>query len=267
MDQAKGSAMKGVVLCGGLGTRLRPLTNVINKHLLPVHNKPMCFYPLQTMADAGIKDVMVVVGGQSTEAIMKLLRDGKSFGFRRLYYAYQEGEGGIAAALALTEQFVDGDDVCVILGDNILENSIALALAKFMREGKSGCGLFTTVVKDPENYGCLLAVDGKLRIVEKPSKDQITVNGSETEIVTGVYLYDLSVFQKIRECQPSARGELEITDVNNKYLDEQLVTKYRINGYWGDAGSSIEGLIEVGRVVEAKYKDFMMGNKKEAAAG
>lgn len=238
--------MKGVILAGGLGTRLKPLTNVLNKHILPVHDKPMIYYPLETMAEAGIKDVMVVVGGQSTEEIMKLLKDGREFGFRRLYYAYQEGEGGIAAALALTEQFVGEDSVCVILGDNILEDGIKDDVKDFsLWPSRAKAGLFVTDVLDPWNYGCLIRdPGGRFRIQEKPPYD--VRSGYEVgKAVIGIYFYDSTVFEKIKQCKPSLRGELEISDVNNMYLQKDEAVVYQLNGYWGDAGSSIDGWMTV----------------------
>src|SRR6266700_1206415 len=253
MTCEKGTFMKGVVLAGGLGTRLRPLTSCMNKHLLPVHDRPMIFYPLQTLAEAGILDVMVVVGGQSTEEILKLLKDGREFGLKRLYYVYQEGEGGIAAALDLTEEFVDGEQMCVILGDNILADSIYPAVEDFQRSGK-GAGLLITTVEDPQNYGCVVSSQGKPRIVEKPNSASID---KATQIVTGVYLYDSTVFDKIRRCKPSGRGELEITDVNNMYLEEGNWICYCIQGFWGDAGSSIEGCMKVSSKVAEAQKQQM----------
>jgi glucose-1-phosphate thymidylyltransferase len=238
--------MRGVVLAGGLGTRLRPLTSVTNKHLLPVYGKPMIFYPLGTLADAGIKEVMVVVGGQSTGEIVRLLKDGSEFKFKRLYYAYQEGEGGIAAALSLCEEFVDGHNCCVILGDNVLEDSIKFEARDMdLREFGTRATIFTAKVEDPENYGC---VDWKYlgtRIIEKanpaPSRDA----------VIGVYMYDPTVFNKIRTLKPSKRGELEITDVNNAYFSEcyDHVKIVKTSGYWGDAGSSVEALVNVSQAV------------------
>jgi len=207
----------------------------------------MIFFPLHTLAEAGIKDVLVVVGGQSTEEIMKLLKDGREFGFNRLYYVYQEGEGGIAAALSLAEEFVDGSQMCVILGDNILRESIYPAVQDFERQSREGAGLFLTRVRDPQNYGCVLYDGATARIVEKP--DRILVNSS-TPIVIGVYLYDSTVFEKIRQCKVSPRGELEISDVNNFYLQEKKFELYSVSGFWGDAGSSIAGWLEVSKQVE-----------------
>ena len=156
--------MKGIVLCGGLGTRLRPLTTVVNKHLLPVYDKPMCFYPLEMLASAGFEEVMIVVGGQSTEEIMKLCKDGREFGFKRLYYVYQEGEGGIGAALALTEQFVNGDDCCVVLGDNLmLGDSLGRYKEKFeSRSERYGAMVLAAKVPDPQNYGVPTISDGRI---------------------------------------------------------------------------------------------------------
>jgi glucose-1-phosphate thymidylyltransferase len=245
--------MKGVVLCGGLGTRLRPLTSVVNKHLLPVYDKPMCFYPLEMLAEAGIEDVMIVVGGQSTEAIMKLCKDGRQWGFRSLYYVYQQDEGGIAHALSLTENFVKGDSCCVVLGDNImLRDSLKPYITDFVGGEEQGAMVLATEVPDPQNYGVPTIEGDKLKrilfITEKPAVPSCNLG------IVGVYLYDATVFDRIRTCSPSKRGELEITDVNNSYASDRELGWRKVKGTWIDAGSSIEAWVAAGKLVEEYQK-------------
>jgi glucose-1-phosphate thymidylyltransferase len=239
--------MKGIVLAGGLGTRLRPLTSVVNKHLLPIHDRPMIFYPLQMLAEAGLEEVMIVVGGQSTEEIMKLCKDGREFGFKRLYYAYQEGEGGIAAALALTEQFVHGEDCCVVLGDNLmLGDPLRRYVEAFIERNSAGCGAMVLAAKvpDPQNYGVPTISDNRiLFITEKPEVPMSTFG------IIGVYFYDWSVFEKIRQCRPSERRELEITDVNNLYAEAGTLRWMETKGKWIDAGSSIQAWLQACKLV------------------
>lgn len=253
--------MKGIVLAGGLGTRLRPLTSVVNKHLLPVHDKPMIFYPLQMLADAGFREVMIVVGGQSTEAIMKLCKDGRDFGFERLYYVYQEGEGGIAAALSLTEQFVHGDDCCVVLGDNLmLGDNLKRYKDAFDQRNweKTGAMVLAADVPDPQNYGVPTITDGRiLYITEKPEKPMSSFG------IIGVYFYDKSVFYRIRQCAPSKRGELEITDVNNSYAEAGMLMWKEVKGAWLDAGSSISAWITAGKTVELYQKKMSERQNEE----
>lgn len=252
--------MKGIVLAGGLGTRLRPLTAVMNKHLLPVHDRPMLFWPLQLLAKAGIQDVMVVVGGQSTEEIMKLCKDGRQWGFRTLYYAFQEGEGGIAEALALTETFVAKDDCCVVLGDNIvLGDSLEEYIKFFQRTSErgsygEGALVLAAEVPDPENYGVPTIEAGGKKIIFITEKPKLP---SSRYGIIGVYFYDATVFDKIRQCSKSERGELEITDVNNLYAQEGRLWWKKVKGTWLDAGSSIEAWLRVGKAVE----EYL--NKKE----
>jgi glucose-1-phosphate thymidylyltransferase len=223
--------MKGVVLAGGLGTRLLPLTRVTNKHLLPVYDQPMIYYPIQTLVEAGINDIMIVTGGNSAGDFLKLLRNGAQFGLRHLHYAYQEGEGGIAAALALAEHFADGGPICVILGDNILEKSIAAAVKRFRHQG-SGAKILLAEVPDPQRFGVpVFDGDRIVRIEEKPKEPK------SPYAVIGVYMYDNRVFDIIRTLKPSARGELEITDVNNSYIESGDLTWEVIDGWWTDAGT------------------------------
>lgn len=223
--------MKGIVLAGGLGTRLHPLTRVVNKHLLPVYNQPMIFYPLQTLVNAGIREILVVTGGQGAGDFLRLLSNGKDFGLKHLNYTYQEGEGGIADALRLAEHFVDGEQMCVILGDNIIENNICDAVERFRRKG-SGAHILLKEVPDPERFGCPEIVDGRIvGIEEKPRQPK------SKYAVTGLYLYDATLFEKIHTLKPSARGELEITDVNNLYLEEGKLEHSILEGWWTDAGT------------------------------
>jgi len=234
--------MKGVVLAGGLGTRLLPLTKVTNKHLLPVYNRPMIYYPLQTLANAGIQEIMLVTGGNSAGDFLRLLGNGKEFGLKRLNYTYQEGEGGIAEALGLAEHFADGEPVCVMLGDNIIEGNI-LAAAHSFRQQLKGAKILLKEVKDPQRFG-VPVLEGKrvIKIEEKP------VNPQSSYAVTGVYFYDASVFDIIKTLKPSGRGELEITDVNNAYIAAGSLTWDVLEGWWTDAGT-IESLYLANQLV------------------
>ena len=223
--------MKGVVLAGGLGTRLHPLTRVINKHLLPVYNQPMIFYPIRTLVNIGITDIVIVTGGHSAGDFLRLLANGKDFGLKGLNYGYQEGEGGIADALRIAEHFAQGDQVCVMLGDNIIENNVCHAAEQFRRQ-KRGAHVVLKEVDDPQRFGCPEITGGRiLKIEEKP------VRPKSPYAVTGVYFYDNTVFDKIRQLRPSARGELEITDINNMYLQEGALTHSVLEGWWTDAGT------------------------------
>ena len=223
--------MKGVVLAGGLGVRLRPLTAVTNKHLLPVYNQPMIYYPIQTLVNAGITDIMIVTGGNSAGDFLKLLGNGKAFGLKHLNYTYQEGEGGIAEALALVEHFAAGDPVCVVLGDNIIEGNIAAAVRAF-REHGVGAKILLKQVPDPQRFGVPeLDGDRVTRIEEKPKAPK-----SEYAVI-GIYMYDASVYDIIRTLKPSGRGELEITDVNNAYIAQSSMAWQELEGWWTDAGT------------------------------
>ena len=227
--------MKGVVLAGGLGTRLLPLTKVTNKHLLPVYNKPMIFYPIQTLVNAGVTEIMLVTGGNNAGDFLKLLGNGKAFGLKHLDYTYQEGEGGIADALRLAEHFADRKPVCVMLGDNIIEGNI-LGAAKAFRQQQQGAKILLKDVKDPQRFG-VPVLEGKrvVRVEEKPANPQ------SSYAVTGVYFYDATVFDIIKTLKPSGRGELEITDVNNAYIAAGTLTWDVLDGWWTDAGT-IESL-------------------------
>ena len=223
--------MKGIVLAGGLGSRLSPLTRITNKHLLPVFDQPMIYYPIRCLVEAGINDILVVTGGNSAGDFLKLLRNGAEFGLSRIHYAYQEGEGGIAAALALAEDFADKAPVCVVLGDNILENSIASFVKKFRHQG-SGAKILLSEVTDPQRFGVPVIEDDRiLRIEEKPTEPK------SAYAVIGVYMYDNRVFEIIKTLKPSGRGELEITDVNNQYIEWGDLSWDVIDGWWTDAGT------------------------------
>ena len=223
--------MKGIVLAGGLGTRLAPLTRVTNKHLLPVFDQPMVHYPIRTLIEAGITDILIVTGGNSAGDFLKLLRNGAEFGLNRLNYAYQEGEGGIAAALGLAEHFADGGPVCVVLGDNILEKNIGAFIRKFRHQG-SGAKILLSQVPDPQRFGVpVFENDRVARIEEKPADPK------SQYAVIGVYMYDNRVFEIIKTLKPSGRGELEITDVNNSYIESGDLSWDVIEGWWTDAGT------------------------------
>jgi glucose-1-phosphate thymidylyltransferase len=234
---------RGVVLAGGLGTRLYPLTKVTNKHLLPVYDRPMVYYPIQTVVDAGVKDIMLVTGGNNAGDFLRLIGNGKEFDLDRISYAYQEGEGGIAAALALAEDFAENGPIVVILGDNILEKGIRDAVSEF-RKQKDGARILLKKVSDPERFGVpLIEGDRIVRIEEKPEKP-----ASEYAVV-GVYMYDNRVFDIIKTLKPSARDELEITDVNNAYIEQDKMTYSIVDGWWADAGTSFDGLLKANRLV------------------
>jgi glucose-1-phosphate thymidylyltransferase len=223
--------MKGIVLAGGTGSRLFPLTKITNKHLLPIYDKPMIYYPIQTLVDAGIESIMVVTGGKNSGDFLRLLANGKSFGLKHIDYTYQEGEGGIADALALAEHFADGQKICVVLGDNIIEQSIRGAAEAFRKQDK-GARILLKEVPDAERFGVAeLNGDRIVGIEEKPKHPKSNL------AVTGIYMYDETVFEKVRKLEPSGRGELEITDVNNAYIREGSMTFSFLEGWWTDAGT------------------------------
>ncbi len=224
--------MKGIVLAGGLGTRLQPLTLVTNKHLLPVYDRPMIYYPIQCLLNAGMEDIIIVTGGEHAGDFLKLLKNGKHLGIRHLEYAYQEGEGGIAEALKLAEEFADGGKICVILGDNIIEGSIRKASGAFFTQS-SGAMVILKEVDDPQRFGVArLQSDGQIaEILEKPQEPPSNL------AVTGIYFYDFDVFSICRTLEPSDRGELEITDVNNAYLKRGDLSSDVLDGWWTDAGT------------------------------
>ncbi|MBC8032346.1 MAG: NTP transferase domain-containing protein [Pyrinomonadaceae bacterium] len=234
--------MKGVVLAGGLGSRLRPLTSVTNKHLLPVYDRPMIYYPIQTLVNADITDIMIVTGGNSAGDFLKLLGNGKAFGLKHLNYTYQEGEGGIAEALSLVEHFAAGEPVCVVLGDNIIEGNITGAVRAYRSLG-GGAKIILKKVPDPHRFG-VPELDGPrvVRIEEKPGSPK-----SEFAVI-GIYMYDNNVYDIIRTLEPSGRGELEITDVNNAYIDRDEMSWEELNGWWTDAGT-FESLLHASNLV------------------
>jgi glucose-1-phosphate thymidylyltransferase len=223
--------MKGVILAGGLGTRLHPLTRITNKHLLPVYDRPMIFYPIQTLVNAGITDIMIVTGGNNAGDFLRLLGNGKDFGLKHINYTYQEGEAGIADALRLAEYFAEDQKVCVILGDNIIENNIVAACEIFKKQER-GAHLLLKEVPDPERFGVPVMDAARImRIEEKPPKPK------SRYAVTGIYMYDPTVFDRIRKLKPSGRGEFEITDLNNQYIVEGTLTYSILEGWWTDAGT------------------------------
>jgi glucose-1-phosphate thymidylyltransferase len=234
--------MKGIVLAGGTGSRLFPLTKITNKHLLPIYDKPMIFYPIQTLVDAGITDIMIVTGGKNSGDFLRLLANGKGFGLKHIAYTYQEGEGGIADALSLCEHFADGQPICVVLGDNIIEKSIRGAAEAFFQQA-SGARILLKEVTDAERFGVAeLSGDRIVGIEEKPAKPK------SNYAVTGIYMYDASVFEKIKTCKPSNRNELEITDVNNAYIHEGTMQFSFLDGWWTDAGT-FESLLRAANLV------------------
>lgn len=234
--------MKGVVLAGGLGSRLSPLTNITNKHLLPVYDKPMIYYPIQTLVDAGIKDVIIVTGGNSSGDFLRLLKNGKQFGLRRLNYAYQEGEGGIADALGYAEEFCEDEPMCVVLGDNIIEKNI-VSFTDAFRENPVGSRILLKEVPDPERFGVpVFENDRVVRIEEKPKKPKSNYS------VIGIYIFDNTVFKRIGNLSPSARGELEVTDLINMYIKEKTLHSSILDGWWSDAGT-FESLLKTSNMV------------------
>jgi glucose-1-phosphate thymidylyltransferase len=234
--------MKGVILAGGLGTRLYPLTKITNKHLLPVYDRPMIFYPLQTLINAGITDIMIVTGGNNAGDFLRLLGNGKEFGLKHINYTYQEGEGGIADALSLAEYFADKDPICVVLGDNLIERNIVQAVRDFHGQ-KEGAKILLKEVPDPERFGVAEIEAGRLvGIEEKPKKPRSNL------AVIGIYLFDNQVFNIVKTLKPSGRGELEITDVNNAYIKDRTMTWDMLEGWWTDAGT-FESLVRATNLV------------------
>ena len=234
--------MKGVILAGGLGTRLRPLTLVTNKHLLPVFDRPMIYYPIECLVNAGLREILIVTGGEHAGDFLKLLRNGKHLGVEDLHYTYQEGEGGIADALLLAEDFADGEQICVVLGDNIIERHIRQPVGEFFTQ-PSGAKILLKEVPDPERFGVPRFEDGRVvEIIEKPD------DPPSNYAVTGIYMYDNNVFDICRTLQPSGRGELEITDVNNEYILRGDLTASILDGWWTDAGT-FQSLYRASRLV------------------
>ena len=234
--------MKGVILAGGLGTRLFPLTKITNKHLLPIYDRPMIYYPSEALVKAGIDDIMVVTGGKKSGDFLSLLGNGSDFGLKHLNYTYQKGEGGIAEALGLCEHWAAGESVCVILGDNIIEKNIAKAVADFREQGK-GAKIMLKEVHDPERFGVADVQSGKVVSIEEKPK-----NPASNKAVIGIYMYDARVFDIIKTLEPSDRGELEITDVNNWYIRDGHMTAEVLDGWWTDAGT-FDSLIKAANLV------------------
>ncbi|MHA2043402.1 MAG: sugar phosphate nucleotidyltransferase [Candidatus Thorarchaeota archaeon] len=231
--------MKGVILAGGLGTRLHPLTKVTNKCLLPVYNKPMIYYPIQSMVDSGIKDILLVCGGNAAGEFLRILGNGEEFGLKHLHYTYQKEASGIADALGLAEEWAAGEPIAVMLADNILENSFSQHVEEF-EDNPNGARIFLYEVDSPQSYG-VAEVDDKgivKSIEEKPKEPKSNL------AVVGVYMYDSTVWEFIKRLQPSARGELEITDVNNYYLQSGKLHAHKLEGWWADCGESIDGYLE-----------------------
>ena len=250
--------MKGVVLAGGTGSRLFPLTKITNKHLLPIYDRPMIYYPIQTLVDAGITEILIVTGGRNSGDFLRLLANGKQFGLKHINYTYQEGEGGIADALQLAEHFADGQPICVVLGDNIIEGNI-LEAANCFRKQEKGAHILLKEVHDAERFG-VAEVSGAhiVGIEEKPAKPK------SNYAVTGIYMYDATVFDKIRTLVPSRRGELEITDVNNAYIREGSMTFSYLDGWWTDAGT-FDSLLRAANLVAQTEAKKTVSNGEVAA--
>lgn len=245
--------MKGIILAGGTGSRLYPLTKVTNKHLLPVYDKPMIFYPIATLVNAGVTDIMIVSGKGHAGHFLELLQSGKEFG-ARFSYGVQEQPGGIAQALGLCEDFVDGERVAVILGDNILQDSIAPAVQAFMQQERGG-KIFLKEVDNPRSFGVAeVRGDTIVRIVEKPQEPQ------SSYAVVGVYMFDNQVWDVIKTLQPSGRGELEITDVNNFYVKQGTMTFEVLRGWWGDGGESFDSLLRASQLVAEDIRATQAGS-------
>lgn len=239
--------MRGIILAGGLGKRLHPLTKISNKHLLPIYNKPMIYYPIQTLVDAGIKDILVVTGGNHAGEFLRLLGNGQEFGLKHLNYAYQEGEGGIASALKLAQHFAGNEKVVVILGDNIIEKDIKKAVENFEKQ-PSGARILVKKVLDPDRFGVVEIKDDKIVSIEEKPKEP-----KSDYIVTGIYMYDSRVFDIIRHLKPSNRGELEITDVNISYLKKKELYYEILDGWWSDSGT-FDSLLKSSNLVAEKER-------------
>jgi len=237
--------IKGVILAGGLGTRLNPLTKITNKHLLPVYDKPMIYYPLLTLVDAGIKDIMIVTGGNHAGEFLRLLGNGKEFGLKEIHYTYQTGEAGIADALRLAKDFADGEKIVVILGDNLFETSIKKYVEKFDKQSE-GARVLLKKVKDPERFGVVEFKKGKVISIEEKPK-----HPKSKYAVTGIYMYDQKVFSFIQSLKKSRRGEYEITDINNMYLKNGTLSYDILKGFWTDCGA-FESLLKANILIAAK---------------
>ncbi|MBU0732177.1 NTP transferase domain-containing protein [Patescibacteria group bacterium] len=229
--------MKGIILAGGTGSRLFPLTKVTNKHLLPIYNKPMIYYPIETLVNAGIKDIMIVSGKGHAGHFLELLKSGGDFG-ARFSYGVQEEAGGIAQALGICEDFSDHEEVMVMLGDNLIEDPVKDAVEDFKKQ-KTGAKVFLKEVQDPRSFGVAEIQGDKIKsIEEKPA------NPKTDQAVIGLYIYDSQVWDVIKNLKPSGRGELEITDVNNYYADKGELTYKKLAGWWGDGGESFDSYLK-----------------------
>ena len=235
--------MKGIILAGGLGKRLAPLTKITNKHLLPIYDRPMIYYPIETLVKAGVHDILIVTGGNNAGDFLKLLGNGSDFGLKHLNYTYQKGEGGIAEALGLAEHFADNDKIIIILGDNLLEDDITPFINEFKSQ-KVGAKILLKEVQEPNRFGVPIFENNKITTIEeKPT------NPKSNFAVTGIYMYDHTVFDIIRTLKPSERGELEITDVNNAYIKQGSMTYNTLKGWWTDAGT-FETLFKAGELIK-----------------
>jgi len=244
--------LKGVVLAGGTGSRLFPLTKVTNKHLLPIYDKPMIYYPIQTLVNVGITEILLVTGGKNAGEFLRLLGNGKEFGLKHINYTYQEHEGGIAEALGLAEDFADKDLICVVLGDNLIEYNICQAAEGFRNQGQ-GAKVILKKVPDAQRFGVAeIRGDQVVKIVEKPKAPK------SDYAVIGIYFYDGSVFEKIHRLKPSGRGELEITDVNNFYIEDGTLTYEFLEGWWTDAGT-FESLLRANNFVAQSGANKLAG--------
>lgn len=240
--------MKGIILAGGSGTRLHPLTRITNKHLLPLYDKPMIYYPIQTLVDAGVDEIMLVTGGNNAGDFLRLLGDGREFGLKQLNYAYQERAGGIAEAIGLAKRFVDGEKVVVMLGDNIVDRSIRPSVENFARQ-EQGARILLTEVANPQSYGVPIIEGSKILFIqEKPQFPR------SNYAVTGIYCYDSEIWDILTTLTPSGRGELEVTDVNNAYIDRGFMEYDILDGWWGDAGESIESYYETFRFLAERAR-------------
>src|SRR5262245_2417617 len=245
--------MKGVILAGGMGTRLFPLTKITNKHLLPIYDRPMIHYPLKTLSDAGLRDILIVTGGNHAGEFLRLIGNGREYGLNEIAYAYQEGEGGIADALALARPFAKGDRIVVMLGDNVIEGDIRRSVAAFA-EQKQGARILVKKVPDPQRFGVPAFEGGRITgIQEKPKKP------ASDYAVIGIYMYDASVFDIIRTLKPSDRNELEITDVNNDYIRRGVMEHDVLEGWWTDAGT-FESLFRANQLVREMMIDRLTAN-------
>lgn len=239
--------LKGIILAGGAGQRLDPLTQITNKHLLPIWNKPMIYYPIQTLVKAGVKDIMIVTGGNNAGDFLRLLGNGQAFGLKHIHYTYQRGEGGIAAALGLTEHFARGSRIVVILGDNIIETSVKENVRRFIRQS-SGARILIKKVPNPGRFGVVYLRNKKIISIEEKPKNPLS-----NYIVTGIYMYDAQVFNIIRKLKPSWRNELEITDVNNAYLQKGQLCYDILRGHWSDCGT-FTSLLQANNLVASNYR-------------